>query len=74
MTKKLTTPRQIVKALGGPTKTAKQLGLSDRATPCNWYHRGITARYYLRIVTILEPKGYELSPKAFGILEPIKRD
>lgn len=52
---------EIIRQLGGPTKLAKDLGLSVLASVGHWPARGIPSRYWHRIVELASERGIAIT-------------
>ena len=56
------THHEVIRALGGPVKLARELGI-ERPVPTtlHWHRRGIPPRYWHRIAALLAAGGIEFT-------------
>ena len=66
----ITTVREVVDALGGPSSVAMWLGLEHASAVSNWIKLGcIPAGWHLRIFLELLRLGYQVDPVLFGLTD-----
>jgi hypothetical protein len=73
---RVSTISQAVKAYGGPEKFDRAFGLTNAATAQGegpdrslevWHRAGVPPRYLFGLYVGLERRGYEPTPKLFGL-------
>jgi len=65
----LLTPRDVIAALGGPTKTARLLGREPNVV-CNWLKRGFPAETYLIFLHHLRQRRLSAPPHLWNMQLP----
>lgn len=70
-----TSHREVIEALGGPSKLARSLGI-HRATPTTlkWGRRGIPCRYWHRIADLARKSGLKVTAQDLEESRPADRD
>ena len=53
--------RELIRALGGPSRVARQLAISPQAVT-NWYRDGVAARHHLRLWAMAQAAGLDWRP------------
>lgn len=72
MTKTLPTVADIIKRLGGPTKAAEALGISNPSVVLNWRKRqSIPADKVMAVSKLTGIPPHELRPDVFGASEAV---
>lgn len=67
MAKQLPSIADIIKALGGPTKAADALGISNPSVVLNWRTRNsIPAQYVIAIEKLTQIPARDIRPDIFG--------
>lgn len=72
MDKKHSPVEAVIEALGGPTKAATALGISNPSVVMNWRTRGqVPAERVLEVETITGISRHVLRPDIFGAAEQV---